>query len=108
MTLREDQVAFVWALAQLITEAHRLGYELTLGEAERPAWVAAIYAVQGKGIRNSFHTKRLAIDLNVFRNGVYLTGADDYRDLGAYWVFLGGTWGGNFTRQDANHFSWKE
>jgi len=55
------------------------------------------------GIRNSLHSKRLAIDLMLFKDGVYLTNSEDYRPLGEFWESIGGTWGGRF--HDGNHFS---
>jgi hypothetical protein len=54
----------------------------------------------------SFHYMRLAIDLNLFWKGTYLTETADYEVLGEYWESLGGTWGGRF--DDGNHFSWGE
>ena len=58
---------------------------------------------RNSGIRNSLHSKRLAIDLMLFKNGVYLTNSEDYRPLGEFWESIGGTWGGRF--HDGNHFS---
>ncbi|ELR1854532.1 M15 family metallopeptidase, partial [Escherichia coli O22:H8] len=62
-------------------------------------------AKTGKGIRNSLHTLRLAVDFNLFINGEYQTDTDAYRPLGEYWESIGGTWGGRFSRADGNHFS---
>ncbi|MBB9356801.1 M15 family metallopeptidase, partial [Escherichia coli] len=59
----------------------------------------------GKGIRNSLHTLRLAVDFNLFINGEYQADTDAYRPLGEYWESIGGTWGGRFSRADGNHFS---
>jgi len=51
-------------------------------------------------------TKRLAIDLNLFKDGEYLTDTEDHRFLGEFWESLGGTWGGRW--DDGNHYSWGE
>lgn len=96
--LREEQSKFVRAVALLIEFAYANGYELTFGDA----WASSGH------IRNSFHYKRLAIDLNLFKDGVYLTTTEDHEPLGKFWEFIGGTWGGNFPRKDGNHYSWGE
>jgi hypothetical protein len=51
------------------------------------------------------HKSRLAIDLNVFRDGKYLTTGEQYTDLGEFWESIGGAWGGRFN--DGNHFSFE-
>ncbi|EPX9918545.1 M15 family metallopeptidase, partial [Escherichia coli] len=81
------------------------GYRLTFGEAYRTPEQAALNAKSGKGIRNSLHTLRLAVDFNLFINGKYQADTDAYRPLGEYWESIGGTWGGRFSRADGNHFS---
>ena len=108
MTLGQKQRLFAQLVGTLIAHAYTLGYELTFGEAWRSPETARAYAVQGKGIANSLHTKRLAVDLNLFRDGVYLTRSADYATLGAYWKGLHelARWGGDFSsRPDGNHFS---
>jgi hypothetical protein len=103
MTLGEKQRKFAGMVGQLIVWAYENGYELTLGEAHRPPELAELYAKQGRGIRNSLHTQKLAIDLNLFINGKYQTRTDSHRPLGEYWESIGGTWGGRFG--DGNHYS---
>ena len=49
------------------------------------------------------HRSRLAIDLNLFRDGKYLTSSEDHRVLGEWWESVGGMWGGS---EDGNHYSW--
>ncbi|MBZ8930780.1 M15 family metallopeptidase, partial [Escherichia coli] len=85
--------------------AQEHGYRLTFGEAYRTPEQAALNAKSGKGIRNSLHTLRLAVDFNLFINGEYQADTDAYRPLGEYWESIGGTWGGRFSRADGNHFS---
>jgi hypothetical protein len=105
MKLSEKQQLFTRMVGDLIHEAYRQGFALTLSEAYRPPETAKQYAIEGRGIANSLHTLRLAIDLNLFRNGKYLTKSEDYLPLGVYWESLGGSWGGRFSRPDGNHFS---
>ncbi|UAN53713.1 M15 family metallopeptidase [Serratia sp. JSRIV002] len=105
MTLSEKQQLFTKLIAQLILWADEKGYRLTFGEAYRTPEQAALNAKSGKGIANSLHTQRLAVDLNLFKNGIYQTDSAAYKELGLYWESLGGAWGGRFSRPDGNHFS---
>jgi D-alanyl-D-alanine carboxypeptidase len=92
-------------VAELIQWANAQGYALTFGEAYRTPEQAAWDAAHGTGIKNSLHTLRLAVDFNLFVNGVYQTGVEAYRPLGNHWRSKGGSWGGDWTSGDANHFS---
>ncbi|MGQ5792604.1 M15 family metallopeptidase [Serratia sp. IR-2025] len=106
MTLSEKQQLFTKLIAQLILWADEKGYRLTFGEAYRTPEQAALNAKKGSGIRNSLHTKRLAVDLNLFINGQYQTNSAAYLPMGEYWESIGGSWGGRFRdRPDGNHFS---
>ena len=105
MTLSEKQQLFTVMIADLIHWAQAHGYRLTFGEADRTPEQAALNARTGKGIRNSLHTRRLAVDFNLFINGEYQTDSRAYTPLGEYWESIGGTWGGRFSRPDGNHFS---
>ncbi|HCH49247.1 MAG TPA: hypothetical protein DEV59_00845 [Proteus sp.] len=105
MTLSDKQQQFTVMVAKLILWAQSNGYGLTFGEAYRTAQQSQWNAKNGKGIQQSLHTQRLAIDFNLFMNGVYQTQSEAYRPLGKYWCSLGGTWGGHFSYPDGNHFS---
>lgn len=107
MTLRQQQSLFVRLVAKLITYATERGYELTFGEAWRTPEQAAFNAANGKGISNSLHIERLAIDLNLFKDGRFLSSTEDHKPLGEYWETLHPLcrWGGRFTRPDGNHYS---
>ncbi len=108
MKLLEKQQTFAFLFAKLITEAYRLGYLVTIGEIWRPPAIAMANAKKGTGIANSLHTLRLAADINLYKNGKWLTATADYKELGQYWARLSTTeytcvWGGDFG--DGNHFS---
>lgn len=93
MTLGQKQRKFTRMVADLIVQAYDLGYELSFGDA---------YATMGHK-PNSLHYCRLAVDLNLFRDGKYLEATEDHRPLGEFWESIGGSWGGRF--KDGNHYS---
>ena len=101
--LLQKQQHFAVMVADLIQHANAIGYALTFGEAYRTPEQAALNAANGKGIKNSLHTMRLAVDFNLFNDGEWLTETDDFEPLSEFWESLGGTWGGRFG--DGNHFS---
>lgn len=109
MTLGEQQRLFTYLVGKLIIYAYETaGIELTFGDAYRTPQQAAANAQAGTGITNSLHTQRLAIDLNAFKDGVYLTDTDQYAALGEHWKTLHPLcrWGGDFhSNPDGNHFS---
>ncbi len=96
MTLREKQSEFARMVCDLIRHGTHCGYEFTFGDAYRDPRV--MY-----GHQRSLHQMRLAVDLNVFRDGEYLTDGKMFEDLGEFWEQLGGSWGERFG--DGNHFS---
>ncbi len=102
-TLRQKQSRFVLMIAGLIQYAYSIGYEMTFGEALRTPEQCAINAANGKGISNSLHKDRLAIDINLFLGGKYLDKTLDHEALGIWWESMGGAWGGRF--KDGNHYS---
>lgn len=125
------QREFSRCIAKLIEKITADGLECTFGEALRTEEQAAINSLSltdraiirallekkypiladaiGKstsvGIKNSVHRNRLAIDLQLFRNGIWLSDASDYIPYGAFWKGLNplARWGGDFG--DADHFS---
>ena|ERR1700678_942172 len=116
MLLSELQQLFARDTLELFKEIYGLGYTFTYGEAMRSPEQAALYAKEGKGIIDSLHCKRLAIDINLFRDGVYLDKTEDYAEIGKYWESLSpaNRWGGRFHKKDgtlfpdSNHFERNE
>lgn len=106
-TLREKQVRFAKWLPRLIDKAFELGYEVTGGEWLRLKSQAQANAASGAGISNSLHLDKLAIDLNLFKDGRYITDGEGHRELGAWWKSQGEdhAWGGDFPKKDFNHYS---
>lgn len=108
MTLRQKQFIFTYLVARLILFANKNGYELTFGETYRTPEQAALNAKKGIGIVNSLHIKRLAIDLNLFKDGIYLSSSESHRFLGEWWErqHIHCRWGGRFN--DGNHYEFTE
>ena len=102
--LLEAQFHFSRLLPRLLDQAHNLGLEVSMGECWRTPQQAEWNAAHGLGSAHSLHCDRLAVDLNLFRNGELLAGTDpDIEALGEYWESQGGSWGGRF--RDWCHFS---
>lgn len=110
MTLSAAQEAFAVCVAKLVLWADGEGYGVTFGEAWRSTATARLNAERGVGIAGSLHCDRLAVDLNLFRGGAYLSATEDHAPLGTYWKTLHplARWGGDFTpKRDGNHYSFE-
>lgn len=124
MSLSDKQWIFLQNVGNLIMWAAKNGYKLTGGELYRTIDQQWLY-YNGKKIvdgelvdttrksktMNSKHLKRLAIDLNIFKNGVLTYKYEDIEPLGNYWESLNerNKWGGNFTNfKDCPHFQMTE
>lgn len=107
LTLGQKQRLFVRLVGELIAFAYKQGYELSFGDAYRSPQQAQANANAGTGIARSLHCDRLAIDLNLFRDGRFLTRSEDHAELGKFWKSLHSlcAWGGDFSRPDGNHYS---
>ena len=103
-TLRQKQSRFASMVPRLIDKAMEMGYEVTLGDANRDERVfGAVGVFKGYGNAGSCHKLRLASDINLFMDGKFLSSTEDHRVLGEWWKKQGGTWGGDF--EDGNHYS---
>jgi len=125
MTLRQKQSKFVYNISLLIQFAFKNGYELTFGEVTRPegqVWLNfyGYKLINTNGVLSlaktaptsktltSRHLIRLAVDFNIFKDGVMLfqnpaTRAKEIQDcliLGNYWLTLNtdNVWGGDWDR----------
>ena len=92
-TLGQRQEEFSEKLALLITHIYSKGYKIRMGD---------VLAKDGHK-PNSNHYIKLAADLNLFKDGKYLTRTEDHLQFGEYWESIGGSWGGRFN--DGNHYS---
>jgi hypothetical protein len=95
--LLEQRMAFSTMVPELIRKALELGFRVTIGDVFRDA--RCLY-----GSKSTRHRVGLAIDLNLFRDGKYLSDTEDHAALGEWWESVGGIWGGRF--EDGNHYEW--
>lgn len=104
-TLGQKQRRFGRMVAQLLNKALEMGFEYTFGDAFRDPRVFGEWGTKRSvyGATRSVHKQRLAIDLNLFKDGKYLAATEDHRPLGEWWESIGGTWGGRWN--DGNHYS---
>ena len=108
MTLGEKQRRFTKCIGMLIGYAYTNGYELTFGDAYRdPRLHGGWGEKKGYGAARSVHKVRLAVDLNLFKDGKWLQDSADHKFLGQYWKDLdpSARWGGDF--EDGNHYSFE-
>jgi hypothetical protein len=106
MRLGEKQRLFMRLLPRLLDKAHELGFEVTGGDLYRDPRVHGDLGVRKSYSHpNSAHKVRLAIDLNLFREGEFLQMTEDHRELGEWWEKQHELcrWGGRFN--DGNHYS---
>jgi len=113
MQLGDKQKLFMRLLPRLIDYAHEQGYEITIGDGYRDSrafgdFGERMVTADGKSVYGrkwSNHKQRLAIDLNLFKDGSYLTTTSDHRKLGEYWESMDELcrWGGHY--DDGNHYS---
>jgi hypothetical protein len=84
--LRKLQHDFARLVPRLLDKAHSLGYEITLGDVYRdPRSHGELGVFKSYGHPRSAHKQRLAIDINLFKNGVYLDTTADHKVLGDWW-----------------------
>lgn len=108
MTLSATQQEFALDVAYLIQHIYAAGYAVTFGDAFRdPRSHGKMGKQKAYGRARSAHKQRLAIDLNLFKDGQYLGDTESHRPFGEYWLALHETnrWGGDFTKPDGNHYS---
>lgn len=108
MKLSDKQKEFTKCVAKLIDFAFNNGYELTFGDAYRdPRVHGNVGEKKSYSSANSVHKERLAVDFNLFKDGVYLTRTEDYKILGEYWESLHPLARSGIRFKDGNHFSFE-
>lgn len=106
--LRKAQTDFARLVPRLIDKAFELGYEVTLGDAYRdPRVHGALGVRKSYSHPKSAHKVRLAVDLNLFKDGEFCELTTDHQALGEWWEQQHplARWGGRF--DDGNHYSFE-
>lgn len=108
MSLVPEQAAFLLDVCRLIQYATSQGWTVTGGELFRTLEQQQIHVKAGRSkTMNSNHLRRLAIDLNFFKDGKLIWDKNAIAPLGSYWETLHpkNRWGGNFrSLVDVPHF----
>lgn len=109
MTLNEKQVEFTRTLARFLVWCFDNDHLVIGAEWYRTKEQAEIYAAKGKGILNSVHRLKLAVDLFRVVGGAVSWDTKHYEDLGAKWKTMhpDARWGGDFAGRDCVHFSFE-
>jgi len=118
MKLSDLQAIFCMNAAKLILKMSETPFSVRFGEALRTPEQAKWNAERGIGIVNSLHCDRMAIDLLLSKDGVWVTTREPYIPFGQYWESLnslnrwGGDWNNNEIEDkgdgDPNHFEMRE
>ena len=106
MKLGQKQELFASLLALLIVKAEELGFKVRVGDLFRDPRVHGEYGEKkGYGAVYSMHKLKLAVDLNLMKDGQWLSHTESHRELGEWWETLDPLcrWGGRFN--DGNHYS---
>jgi hypothetical protein len=91
--LGEKRKLFTKCIARLIDKMIELGFEPMLGKDGL------------KHMKNSLHYDGLAVDIDLTKDGKYLSLTEDHKQFGEFWESLHTDccWGGRF--KDGNHYS---
>lgn len=104
MTLGQEQEAFSRDFVKLLQKALELGYQLRIGEVERPVEMQKLYISTGRSkTMNSMHLKKCAADIHFMKEGTLCYP----QELGNFWESLSpqNQWGGNWKSfKDQPHF----
>tara|TARA_R110002020_G_C16038646_1_gene753523 strand:+ start:368 stop:709 length:342 start_codon:yes stop_codon:yes gene_type:complete len=106
MNLGKKQELFMRLLPGLLDKAHSLGFEIRGGDLFRDNRLHGEFGEkEAYGHKNSCHKLKLAIDLNLFKDGKFLQQTSDHLELGTWWEDQHDLcrWGGRFN--DGNHYS---
>lgn len=106
--LLEKQQTLAMMLAKLLVEMKSKGFDPVISDAYRnPMVFGPIGTRIGYGHPKSAHKRKLAIDIDLFKDGQYLISTEHHRQFGEFWKSLDpdARWGGDFKEPDGNHYS---
>lgn len=112
MKLGEAQELFAECLGKLLIEMYTKGYKVRMGDV----WgretdfnlIEDKVTKEKKKVRThkigSQHFKKLAVDINLFKNGIPLTKTEEHKIFGEYWESLNPLCRGGYRYGDGNHY----
>lgn len=106
LRLGEKQEIFSYLIAQHVLWLYKQGYRVRSGDYFRdPRVHGAVGEKESYSNAYSMHKDKCAADLNLFKNGKYLTKTSDHKKSGEKWESRHPLccWGGRFN--DGNHYS---
>lgn len=110
MKLGEKQERFAELIfLELIPFIYSKGYQIRPGDFFRDPRVNGEYGEKvGFASAKSLHKLKLAVDLNLTLDGIYLTKTSDHKQFGKHWLTLDPLcrWGGT-EGSDGNHYSFE-
>jgi hypothetical protein len=98
MTLGQRQELFSQLIAKLIVEMYNRGFQVRCGDF----WAKPRVPAEHKA--NSLHYVKCAADLNLFKDGKFLTTEEDHRQFADYWESLHPNCRNGRRYGDANHY----
>lgn len=103
MKIGEAQELFGRLLGELLVYIHLKGYQVRLGDVLARATDTDI---NGKPThkKNSQHFKKLAIDINLFKDGGFLSKTEDHKIFGEFWESLHPNCRSGTRYGDGNHY----
>lgn len=99
MSMVQEQASFLLDACALVVYATEQGFVVTGGELVRPIEMQQLYVKSGRSkTMDSQHLKRLAIDLNFFKDGRLVQSREELKPLGDWWEARNtkNRWGGNW------------
>ena len=111
MKLGEKQELFAQLIAQHITWLYSKGYKVRGGDWFRdPRLHGKVGVKKAYGSKFSQHKRKCALDINLFKNGKFITSTAGHRESGEKWKSRHAlcSWGGDFRSPDGNHYSLDE
>lgn len=105
MNLHTKQLLFGDLFPKFLVQLHVLGYQVKIGEVKRTEAQAAANAESGAGIADSLHLDLLAGDIELYRDGKWLTHVEDYERAAILWESMHPLCSAGYRFGDGHHFS---
>jgi hypothetical protein len=106
LTILQAQQLFANKVARLLNYAINNNIDIVIGEVARTIEQQKINVKNGVSkTLDSYHLKKCAIDILIFKNNIYSQNSDDYKPLAIFWESLHeNNRAGYFWGWDLGHF----